>query len=508
MGEEKVSAVEQVLKTALDRPIAVLMLILAAIGVGLSVAVTVNISNAPPYVFGFRAWRWTNVIAYCLAVVPALLLVVAKKWKSWRPQISSAGDKTNEPGSPPAAAIKTLAGRKTYSETLANEIARAKSRVYLVMHTLVSSMADSSVSRLQDLLRDRCSAGCDVRLLAPVGPDRLEASSELRRKGIPIRHLAFLEDDDLRFGLIDSDTVIVGVHADKRTGRTSDALAIKSVRLASLLAAYFDAYWHHPGALSFVDYARTEITKLVDPSNPPTVRTLAERLGITEKEALTAMTDAEAGLCPGIVVFVGRPCAGKSTAARIVRSELLRAGYPHSIDIRSDYRLLHKWSRSPDHSKAFEVTEFDGFRVRDFLVLDEVLRQLRAEISGAQSHLHLVEFARADYRGSLETLAVSDPIAVVHVDAAPEVCKRRNSERQGTRLSPDSGYVPKDIMDNHYKDDGAGSLRESLGERFVHVTNSSDDPIALAAQLRAAVVAKLLSVASATQDTVQGRCRL
>jgi hypothetical protein len=63
-------------------------------------------------------------------------------------------------------------------------------------------------------------------------------------------------------------------------------------------------------------------------------------------------------------------------------------------------------------------------------------------------------------------------------------------------------------MDNYYKDDGASNLRESLGDRFVPVTNSSNDPAALAAQLRAAVVAKLVSGTSPIQNALQGPCRL
>ena len=303
-----------------------------------------------------------------------------------------------------------------------------------------------------------------------------------------------MEDGDLRFGLIDSETVIVAAHAEKRTGQTSDALAIESVRLTSMLSGYFDSYWHHPEALAFGDYARTEIAKLIDPSNPPTARGLAARLRISEEEALAAMSIPPHRLHPGIVVFVGRPGSGKSMAARLVQTELLRASYPHTVDIRSDYRILHKWSRSPEHCAAFDVTEFDGFRVRDFAVLDRVLDQLRGEISSRPSHLHLVEFARTDYAASLKTLGLPDDgtTIVVHVDAPLDVCTRRNAERRTTRLSPDSAYVPEDIMRDYYKQDNAGDLRELLGDKLVHVANSSDEPAALAVQVREAVVAKLV----------------
>src|SRR5262249_19120236 len=95
-----------------------------------------------------------------------------------------------------------LQGRPTYADAIIENVLQAKFRVHLAVHTLLPS-SEPRVQKLQEALRTKIEAGCDVRVLAPCGPDRLKAAFELRLKGIPTKHLAFLEDEDLRFTLVD-----------------------------------------------------------------------------------------------------------------------------------------------------------------------------------------------------------------------------------------------------------------------------------------------------------------
>lgn len=492
MSDVIIGTVEKIFTTALARPISFLLLICITIGTVLSVTVTIQITGIAPYVHGFRPWANTNIIAYSLAIVPAILLLLANIINNLiSRRLATAFTTQNNKGD-----VKELRSRPTYAEEVISAVSTAKFRVYLAVHTLVPSKTDPAIFRLQKLLVDCSCSGCDVRILAPQGPDRIQAAFELRTKGIATRHLAFIEDEDLRFSVIDSDITIISTRSLQEQGQTSFALRVKSVHLTNLLASYFNAYWNHPSAMGFYEFITAEVAKLTDPSNPPTPSALLKRLRVPENEIRLAMSSIPNGQAQPVVIIIGRPGSGKSLVARLIRTLLLQEDYPFTVDIRSDYQVLHSWSRSPEYASSFEITPFDGFRVRDLTVLDSALQHMLAEITITKGHLHILEFARKQYATSLASLfsCLNKIAAVIYVNAPLEVCLSRNAHRANIRLTPDSGFVPEDIMNDYYACDDISEMHSAFGDKIIIVENATDDIKSLTTKIRKIVISHLLLI--------------
>jgi tRNA uridine 5-carbamoylmethylation protein Kti12 len=494
MSEEKMEGIAKLISTAIARPFALLLLLCILMGFYASVAITFEFSTAVPYLQSIRPWKWSNLIAYGCTVIAAVLLSFA----NWR-QASASMQGANPFGGPSSALVdsapvKELPTRNTYSEEVMSAVASATSRIYLAIHTLAPARSNERVLLLQKLLMERALLGCDIRVLAPQGPERVEAAFELREKGIPTRHLQFMEDEDLRFSLIDSSTVIISTRSDEQNGQTSVALRVQSERLTHMLGEYFLSHWNRTAALGYRELVSAEAEKLLDPSSPMTPRGLASRLGIPERQ-LRRSTESLLGASLPLVLLIGRPGSGKSTAARLLHRQLLQADFPFTVDIRSDYGILHAWSRSPERGSAFKISEYDGFRVLDPGVLDAAVQRITDEVLAAPDRMHIVEFARANYSTSLSELiaAMKRTALVVYVRASLDVCLDRNERRKQTRLTPDSGYVPADVISDFYLEDDLPKLQNSMSDQLIVIENPADDIAFLSSQLRQLVVPRVMA---------------
>lgn len=187
--------------------------------------------------------------------------------------------------------------------------------------------------------------------------------------------------------------------------------------------------------------------------------------------------------------YSGASRRGKSTVARLLQSELYKRTYPRSVVNHSDYRTLYRWSRSSDKATAFEVTEFDGFKVADSEILNAVLQQIKEEVLANPMALHVVEFARPSYAEALRNfpMDIADRSLVLYVDTPLERCLLRNSERASARLTFDSGFVPPDVMRNYYANDDFAELQKTLGSRTAVIQNGSDGLAGLADQVKSVI---------------------
>lgn len=173
-----------------------------------------------------------------------------------------------------------------------------------------------------------------------------------------------------------------------------------------------------------------------------------------------------------IKVFVlGRPGSGKSVAAHRLSEAAWNKGIPAMR--LGDYEILQKEARQEDdlcragtlsaEQRRFYLTEYDGFGVRDFRVLDRSLLILRerlderGERAKDDRQLVILEFARNDYQHAFEVLGretLRDAL-FLYVNAHVEECIARIKERTLHPTSSDDHYVPEAILSSYYqKDDG------------------------------------------------------
>lgn len=133
----------------------------------------------------------------------------------------------------------------------------------------------------------------------------------------------------------------------------------------------------------------------------------------------------------GVTIFViGRPGSGKTTAVDYITS--LAKSHQKSVFVINDYNILHQMSLLDTKHLRFISTDFDGFDVIDFLVLDEVLQNIEHDVSLKNScDLVTIEFARNEYSRPL-SLFSNDFVKksfFLYLDVDTETCLRRIHER-------------------------------------------------------------------------------
>jgi len=189
------------------------------------------------------------------------------------------------------------------------------------------------------------------------------------------------------------------------------------------------------------------------------------------------------------IFVLGRPGSGKSTVSRLVCSELYRQGFPHSLSILSDYRILYRWSRSAERTAAFDRTPSDSFRVTNKEVLDDALKALAAQALARPQVMPIVEFARASYVEAFANFPrgfVHNSL-IVYVNASPDLCRLRNTAQESARITYDSGFVPDDVMRGYYLNDDLPALQRRSGG-CIEISNETESGKDMLTQVREAVI--------------------
>jgi hypothetical protein len=171
--------------------------------------------------------------------------------------------------------------------------------------------------------------------------------------------------------------------------------------------------------------------------------------------------------------LLGRPGSGKSTVRRYV-TKLAQHQFlsPYSI---YDYKLLQNMCMADLSQTRIRPTEFGGFEVLDFSLLDIALQIIERRVEKALKRqplelprIAIIEFARADY---LQALSQFDPdfLKDAHflmLESDVETCKERIYERTRCREFADDTYVPVKIMEGYYQVDATQETVRQLQETF------------------------------------------
>lgn len=181
--------------------------------------------------------------------------------------------------------VKEIATRSLYLDVVIDHVQNVKESSLLAIHTLNPSRQNEKIRILQELLSNTRKAGKDIRILAPAGRERAEAIYELNTvRQIPIKVLTYLDDEDLRFTILDHDRTIISVKEPMYDNQGSVGVIIKSERLNMVLRNYFNDLWNREEAMSCDEFLRKEIQQLLDPTIPLSNASIAQKLGIPEIE--------------------------------------------------------------------------------------------------------------------------------------------------------------------------------------------------------------------------------
>lgn len=172
--------------------------------------------------------------------------------------------------------------------------------------------------------------------------------------------------------------------------------------------------------------------------------------------------------------LLGRPGSGKSTVRRyitkIAQHELWS---PYTI---SDYEILHDMCAADREHNDIRPTEFEGFEVINFSILDTALQIIERRVERVlERHkldwprITIIEFARSNYVQALSNFnpAFLKDAHFLILESGVNTCMERIYKRTRCHEFADDMYVPGNIMEGYYQVDAtqetALQIQEALG---------------------------------------------
>ena len=166
-----------------------------------------------------------------------------------------------------------------------------------------------------------------------------------------------------------------------------------------------------------------------------------------------------------VKLFVlGRPGSGKSEAYRQIGKYIRQSHKYWSVVHFTDYEILQEMFQFEknfqlnEKLRKFRPREHGGFDVRDFSVLDDVLKELEKKIRFRFSdvrdeQLIVIEFARDDYGRALKLFSPNflEDAYFLFINSDINICIQRVHRRVAHSSSVDDHFVSDDIICGYYK---------------------------------------------------------
>jgi hypothetical protein len=167
---------------------------------------------------------------------------------------------------------------------------------------------------------------------------------------------------------------------------------------------------------------------------------------------------------PVKLFVLGRPGSGKSEAYRLIDKYIQQSHQDWNVIHFTDYEILQEMFQFEKHFqlneklRRFLPREHEGFDVRDFSVLDDVLKELEKNIKFRYSALNneqliVIEFARNDYEKALRQFSPGflKDAYFLFINSDINSCIQRVHRRVAHSTSLDDHFVSEDIIYSYYK---------------------------------------------------------
>jgi len=372
------------------------------------------------------------------------------------------------------SAVRPIPSREDYLGETIYWTKGSCNSILMRVHTLNPAADTGPVKQLHDALAVKAAKQDRVKLLAPGGEERVQASFQLAKLGVPIRHIEVLENLDISFSVFDSARAVLPTTSGA-SRQTVEGVTVESTKLAAMLEVLFAELWSRFDVLPHADFVRSIAKRILATSPTMSLSAVANRLKIDVAD-LNGMLPSfgRQSQDPLIFFLIGRPCSGKTTLADALTVELEQKGISRDeIYTFNDYEALYDRFREDAGQRLFEPADHGGFAVGDHSVLETVLQQanFRLKIAAPFHRASIVEFARNAYIRPFLNFerSILDNVTVVHVKCALETCRARNRQRRAVSSDHRVGYVPDNILATFYELEDTSDVRAVLRRDIVEI---------------------------------------
>lgn len=145
--------------------------------------------------------------------------------------------------------------RPLYADAQIKSFKVAHKSIYLSIHSLNSVSCNPKYKEFNETLKHIAEQGVEVKVIVPGGIERARGAYELcQLYNFDVRFIDQLEDEDLRFTLVDDDIVIISYQKIPSKRLSRKYAYIKSINLNSILKNYFVSLWESNKSMNFKDY--------------------------------------------------------------------------------------------------------------------------------------------------------------------------------------------------------------------------------------------------------------
>lgn len=167
-----------------------------------------------------------------------------------------------------------------YADAQIKSFKSAHKSIYLCIHSLNPVSSNPKYKEFDETLKYIAEQGINVKIIVPGGIERARGAYELcQLYNFDVRFIEQLEDEDLRFTLVDDDIVIISYQKIPSKKLSKKYAYIKSVKLNKILKKYFESMWKSNESMIFKDYILKILKDLCYEDDESLIR-IANRLQI------------------------------------------------------------------------------------------------------------------------------------------------------------------------------------------------------------------------------------
>ena len=175
--------------------------------------------------------------------------------------------------------------RPAYIDEQIKYIKKANETIYMSIHSLNGEEKNIKYKKLDESLQIAKNNKKDVKILAPGGIERAHGAWQMcKNRHLTMKFAEQLEDQDLRYTLIDNDIVIISYQKISSKGLSRKFATIHSERLNKTLKKYFEDMWNEKDSKDFSDYLKNILDDLKITKEPASIKRASKKLEILEDD--------------------------------------------------------------------------------------------------------------------------------------------------------------------------------------------------------------------------------